>query len=265
MNQLLLLDYMHETKVASDWLIPRPPLTQASGVGGVGDNPGRASSAFAAPKHSRHPSYNGGSGVGELGIGADSTRHSQQAMRAEIVGNGRVPLPSQQHHQHLQVSAAAAASETRGATISSAFSGGSWRSSELIGNLLPVGATSASVGDPAAGNAHGRIADGGGNMVDSSGDSGIEGEGGRTATTVADIVFGEIPRLPGKGFLEGELECERKFYRRFPLNHRLLPAKVLGYLAGNTLASFAVRKNLYVYCDTHRKVFYMTLSEVLSV
>lgn len=99
------------------------------------------------------------------------------------------------------------------------------------------------------------------------GEGGIGGDKGSTlmAPPAAPAEQGGFPpRTLGQGFREGELECECKYSRRFPMNHRLQIKPVLTQLAGKTLQGCRVqdRTGLYVYPDKHQNVFYMTLSEV---
>lgn len=85
-----------------------------------------------------------------------------------------------------------------------------------------------------------------------------------TTAVAAAEQGGFPPRTLGQGFREGELQCECKYSRRFPMNHRLQMKPVLTHLAGKTLQGCRVqdRTGLYVYPDKHQNVFYMTLSEV---
>ncbi|CAN0522190.1 unnamed protein product, partial [Ectocarpus sp. 12 AP-2014] len=66
----------------------------------------------------------------------------------------------------------------------------------------------------------------------------------------------------GQAFREGELRCECKYTRRFPLYHRLQAQMVLATLATTALDGFRVhgRSDLYV-CPDKLGNFYMTLSE----
>ncbi|CAN0137147.1 unnamed protein product, partial [Scytosiphon promiscuus] len=70
-------------------------------------------------------------------------------------------------------------------------------------------------------------------------------------------------RKIGQAFRPGELECECKYSRRFPLYHRLRANNVLDTLAKYTLEGFRVRgrSGLYVCPDRVGNFFYMTLSE----
>ncbi|CAN0487213.1 unnamed protein product, partial [Ectocarpus sp. 12 AP-2014] len=69
-------------------------------------------------------------------------------------------------------------------------------------------------------------------------------------------------RKLGQAFREGELRCECKYSRRFPLYHRLKAQIVLATLATTALDGFRVhgRSDLYVCLDKPGN-FYMTLSE----
>ncbi|CAB1116053.1 unnamed protein product [Ectocarpus sp. CCAP 1310/34] len=69
----------------------------------------------------------------------------------------------------------------------------------------------------------------------------------------------------GQAFREGELRCECKYFRRFPLYHRLQAQMVLVTLATTALNGFRVhgRSDLYV-CPDKLGNFYMTLSEEAS-
>lgn len=96
------------------------------------------------------------------------------------------------------------------------------------------------------------------------GDAGIGGGNSSALVAAAAEQGGFPPRTLGQAFREGELQCECKYSRRFPMNHRLQMKLVLQHLAGKTLQGCRVqdRTGLYVYPDKHQNVFYMTLSEV---
>lgn len=75
------------------------------------------------------------------------------------------------------------------------------------------------------------------------------------------------PRTLGERFRVGELSCECKYSRRFPLNHRLRGDKVQNVLKNLDSKTMAHAKvpgigQLYVYPDMQRNIFYMTLTGV---
>lgn len=104
--------------------------------------------------------------------------------------------------------------------------------------------------------------------------TGLQGPAVATVTTqgagtgvLGTPVRQDRPRTLGERFRVGDLSCECKYSRRFPLNHRLRGDKVqnvLKNLDSKTLAHAKVPGigQLYVYPDMQRNIFYMTLSGV---
>lgn len=269
MNQLLLLDSLHETKYVSHYLISRPPPAPSS------ESPCRGPSAFVVVQQNkgatrRTPYGPGASGSG--GGGIDPSRH-----RLPRVTAGK-PLAATDAIDRTD-------REAKFGPVASAFAAGVAAESDIIGRR--GGATGAprvervpsegrdAVGSrAAAGDISGRVL----NANNSGGGRGGRSSGGGGVPVRPDPMISSTQAPPGSApdaapdetrhaarvFREGELACERKYYHQFPLNHRLSPTKVLSSLANTTLDKFAVhgRSNLYVYSDEEHHVFYVALSEV---
>lgn len=93
----------------------------------------------------------------------------------------------------------------------------------------------------------------------------VDGRASSASTNEQRVEFLRSQRVIGQAFRAGELECECKYSRRFPLYHRLQANRVLGTLAiSPALEGFRVqgRSGLYVYPDKENNFFYITLTEV---
>lgn len=303
-NQLVLLESLHESKVACDILIPPltppPPPTAMD----VGDSPLRSSLGMASsltrrprvvitpgPNYINPHNNNNNNNAATASSGRTDNRGApaavpsssafiKPAFEARAAGDpisgggggsarsrdGRIHLrrgSSESVLQDMPSEAAAAASTSAAAAVAVARdrgsgSGGVGAFGDDLGRSAPPTVVAS------------RVIDGRGSRGGGGGIGGSARGGSQAAEVTAEVAAAAaekedcFPRTAGQGFREGDLQCGRKYSRRFSLNHRLHGATVLHELRRTALAPFAVqgRSGLYVYLDRRRNIFYMTLSEV---
>lgn len=208
---------------------PPPPL-----LAGEDSSTGGTLSAFVAPGAARR-----GSGSGSF------DRRTAGSMGAEGPGRGEggvLRKSSARTEQSLTV-------DTRGVDRGSPRDGGDGTNvSRMLSSSSSSSSPPPSSFQPVAGGGSGRLVDGRG--------------GGSNAKPQGELH--PARRMIGQAFRPGELECECRYSRRFPLYHRLRPKEVLSTLAISSLEMFRVRgrSGLYVCPDKEGDVFYMTLMEV---
>lgn len=286
-NQLMLLESLIQTKVACEVLIPppRPPATtttasdipEALRVGTVTySNPrarrpkanvgrgglllqspppaGTVSPVASAAKDAGVVARDGAVGAPSAFVAPESAAGSGRKILSPSVdgiglgGEGRLSKASTWAGRPLTV-------DTR-----SVVSGVFRRENSLDAANKGSGSTCSSPTQlvlDGAGGESGRVVDG------RTTNSTHGGAGERQQQQQEEGRLGLPPREPGQAFREGELRCECKYSRRFPLYHRLQAQMVLVTLANMALDGFRVhgRSDLYV-CPEKLGNFYMTLSEV---
>ena len=280
-NQRMLLESLIESKVACEVLIPRPPspsLTPPPLVDAgdslrpgntstrarlkanatVGANPSNAPGTGGVDGRGEVPSPQAPSFAGLVPTPRDPTGYGSYLSSAFVApglsagsgdggGNGGSTAHAGAPNENVRVAPLRRSTEDAG--------------SRRSGLGLNLQAAASGLVDSRASRTLSGTAAGGGVV----GDPGIGGDKSSAPMAAAAAEQGGFPpRALGQGFREGELECECKYSRRFPMNHRLQMKLVLTYLAGKTLQGCRVqdRTGLYVYPDKHQNVFYMTLSEV---
>lgn len=293
----MLLESLHESKVACDILIPPLPPPPPPSTMDVTDSPLRSSFGLASALTRRPrvtitpgPSYNNHSTVASSGRidsrGATAARQLGQpsvaaippapASRDATAPAGAQASPSAFVNPAFEARAAGDPTSTAGGDRRTHLKRGSSESS-----VLAVAPSGAAARDRGAGGV-GAVGDDLGRalpavtsrMVDGRGsqDGGVGGPGLLGASQTTEVAVSAPAEKEDcaaratalQGFREGDLQCGRKYSRRFSLNHRLHGATVLHELRRTALAPFAVhgRSGLYVYLDGRRNVFYLTLSEV---
>lgn len=224
---------------------PPPPLLaakEATGGGGMTSTP----SAFVAPGAPRRSGGGGGGSFDGRVVGSTGA----EGLRLGVGGLLR---------KSSALAGRSLIDNARGVDNGSPREGGDGLNSSRMPSSSTSSSSSACSSPPSS--LQTVVGGGGGRLVDArSGGASIKQQG-----WVGGIPPGH--RTIGQAFRPGELECECRYSRRFPLYHRLQANVVLGTLASSTLEGRRVRgrSGLYVCPDKEGNVFYMTLMEVRQI
>lgn len=247
----MLLKSLIETKVPCEVLIPppepslpRPSRPKVSVL--VSMDHGHALQPPPPPVVAGEAKTGGSGTVGTLSafVAAGSARRGSMGVGGLGLGEGGV----------LRKSSAGAGQsltiDTEGVDSGSLRdSGDSTNTSRMPSSSSSSSSSPPSSFQPVAGGGGGRLVDGRGGAANAKHMGGIH----------------PTRRTIGQAFRPGELACECRYSRRFPLYHRLQAKEVLSTLASSTLEGLRVDgsgSGLYVCPDKEGNVFYMTLMEV---